>query len=147
YDQWVEIRVEIDLVNDMQFFFYGGDLLYFGSWSENVSGGGITSIGALDLFANNASAVYYDDLSLQPSSGFCASPADIPWLSLSDTSGTVAGGGSDTVTVTMDATGLSSGSYNGFLCLETNDPAAPLVPIPVEMLVGYLNYLPIVIKG
>ncbi|MCB0006492.1 MAG: S8 family serine peptidase [Anaerolineales bacterium] len=147
YDQWVEIRVEIDLVNDMQFFFYGGDLLYFGSWSENVSGGGITSIGALDLFANNASAVYYDDLSLQPSSGFCASPADIPWLSLSDTSGTVAGGGSDTVTVTMDATGLSSGSYSGFLCLETNDPAAPLVPIPVEMLVGYLNYLPIVIKG
>jgi hypothetical protein len=64
YDQWVEIRVEIDLDNNWQQVYYGGNLLFEGSWSEGMSGGGITSIGAVDLFANGASSVYYDDLSL-----------------------------------------------------------------------------------
>ena len=62
--QWVELRVEIDLDANTQSFYYGGTLLYSGTWTEEVSGGGITSIGAVDLFANGASAVYYDDLSL-----------------------------------------------------------------------------------
>ena len=62
--EWVEIRVEIDLDADTQSFYYGGDLLFSGSWSEGMSGGGITSIGAVDLFANGATPVYYDDLSL-----------------------------------------------------------------------------------
>lgn len=64
YDQWVEIRVEIDLDADLQTFFYGGQQLYQCSWSQGASGGGVTSIRAVDLFANNASAVFYDDLSL-----------------------------------------------------------------------------------
>lgn len=64
YDQWVEIRVEIDLNANTQRFYYGGDLLYAGTWTEEVSGGGILNIGAVDLFANGASPVYYDDLSL-----------------------------------------------------------------------------------
>jgi hypothetical protein len=64
YDDWVEIRVEIDLDNDWQEFYYGGNLLFADSWADGMSGGGITSIGAVDLFANGASQVYYDDLSL-----------------------------------------------------------------------------------
>jgi hypothetical protein len=62
--EWVEIRLEIDLVANTQSFYYGGDLLYTGTWTEENSGGGITSIGAVDLYAQYASAVYYDDLSL-----------------------------------------------------------------------------------
>jgi len=64
--QWVELRVEIDLVNDWQQFYYGGDLLYEASWTEGIGSPtpGITSIGGVDLYANLASAVYYDDLSL-----------------------------------------------------------------------------------
>jgi hypothetical protein len=57
----VEIRVLINLETNWQKFYYGGDLLYENVWA---SGTGITSIGALDLFANGASPVYYDDLSL-----------------------------------------------------------------------------------
>lgn len=64
YGQWVPIVVEIDLDADTQRFYYGGDLLFAGSWSNGMSGGGITSIRAVDLFANGATAVYYDDLSL-----------------------------------------------------------------------------------
>jgi hypothetical protein len=64
--QWVEIRVEIDLDVNMQTFYYGGQLLYQKSWTEGMSGGGADYFGAVDLFANAASAIYYDDLSLMP---------------------------------------------------------------------------------
>ncbi|MBP7402835.1 MAG: hypothetical protein KBA30_09485, partial [Clostridia bacterium] len=60
-DRWVEIRIEIDLDADLQRFYYDGFLLSEGAWTH---GTGITSIGALDLYANGSSAVYYDDLSL-----------------------------------------------------------------------------------
>lgn len=63
-NQWVELRLEIDLVNDMQTFYYGGNVLYSATWTAEVSGGGALEIAAVDLFANNASPVYYDTLSL-----------------------------------------------------------------------------------
>ncbi len=71
-DQWVEIRLEIDLDADTQAFYYNGALFYTGTWSGHISGGGITAIGAVDLFANNATSVYYDDMSLLPP--FVAAP-------------------------------------------------------------------------
>ncbi len=64
--QWVEIRVEIDLTQDIGSFYYNNQLLYEGTWSGQVSGGGIINIAAVDLFANGASPVYYDDISLVP---------------------------------------------------------------------------------
>jgi len=64
--QWVELRLEIDLTHDSGAVYYGNQLLYQGTWSGQVSGGGITNIAAVDLFANGASPVYYDDFSLLP---------------------------------------------------------------------------------
>jgi hypothetical protein len=64
--QWVQIRVEIDMVQDLQSVFYGGQLLIQKSWTDGVTGGGVLDIGAVDLYANGASPVYYDDLSLAP---------------------------------------------------------------------------------
>jgi hypothetical protein len=60
-DQWVEIRVDIDLDNNSQDVYYGGDLLFHSYWA-----GLNTSISAVDLWANASlsSPVYYDDLSL-----------------------------------------------------------------------------------
>jgi len=65
YDQWIELRVFIDLDADIQRIFYDGDLLVEKSWKEGVTGGGIANIGAVDLFANFATSVYYDDMSLE----------------------------------------------------------------------------------
>ena len=65
-DEWVELRVEIDLDADSQTFYYGGDFLYTKSWTDGVSGGGALNIEAVDLFGNGARTVYYDDLSLMP---------------------------------------------------------------------------------
>lgn len=64
-DQWVKIQVEIDLDNDTQAFYYNNSLFYTGTWSGHVSGGGITAIGAVNLFANASTSVYYDDMSLR----------------------------------------------------------------------------------
>jgi len=65
YDEWVEIRVEIDLDADLQAIYYDGDLLVEKGWSDGVSGaGGLTEIQCVDLWSNGASYHYYDDFSL-----------------------------------------------------------------------------------
>jgi hypothetical protein len=75
-NQWVESCIEIDLDNDAQSYYYNDELFYTGSWSDHVTGGGITAIGAVELFANGASSVYYDDMSLIP--GGCTFASFIP---------------------------------------------------------------------
>ncbi|MCH8853147.1 MAG: hypothetical protein IID41_10920, partial [Planctomycetes bacterium] len=62
--QWVQLCVEIDLDADTQTITYDGVLLSLKSWTEGVSGGGAVNIGAVDLFANGASSIYYDDFTL-----------------------------------------------------------------------------------
>ena len=93
YDEWVEIRVEIDLDADIQQIYYDGDLLVEKSWKDGVTGGGIANIGAVDLFANFATAIYYDDMSLSgetPIPAICCQ-GDLSWTgvkpgeSMSDT--------------------------------------------------------------
>lgn len=81
FDQWAEIRVEIDLTANTQSFFYDGNLLYTDSWTEHVSGGGVANIAALDLFANAATAVYYDDVSLCSDTS-CFVPVELMSISI-----------------------------------------------------------------
>lgn len=66
----------------------------------------------------------------------CTNPNDVPWLSASPLSGTVAASNSDTVTVTGDPTGLAVGSYTANVCVATNDPAAPMTTVPVTLTVA-----------
>ncbi len=65
--------------------------------------------------------------------GDCSNPGDVPWLSESPASGTVASGTSQDVTVTADASGLDPGSYAAVLCVTTNDPDQALVAVPVTL--------------
>ncbi|MCB9155344.1 MAG: S8 family serine peptidase, partial [Caldilineae bacterium] len=134
-DQWVELRVEINLDADTQTFYYDNQVLYTGSWSEGVSGGGSINIAAVDLFANGASTVYYDDLSLVAAAATCDAPDDIPWASVNPTAGTTPPTGNVPVNVTFNSTGLSDGTFNGTLCVESNDPTTPLVQVPLELTV------------
>ncbi len=97
----------------------------------------------MDLFANSASSVFYDDLSLvnaaQPV--ICDAPSDIPWASVNPTAGSTAGGGITPVAVTFDSTGLATGTYTGNLCVTSNDPdtgpgnGTNLVIVPLELMV------------
>jgi hypothetical protein len=66
----------------------------------------------------------------------CQAPEDIPWLSVSPTSGTAAADGQSTVNVTFDTTGLAAGDYEATLCVNSNDPMMPLVEVPVSLTVA-----------
>jgi hypothetical protein len=146
--QWVEIRVEIDLDIDWQQFYYDDQLLYEGSWTEGVSGGGILNIGAVDLFANGASSVYYDDLSLASTLySVCDSVNDIPWVSVSPESGSTEAGESSPVDVAFDSIGLDLGVYTGTLCIDSNDPVTPLVIVPLTMTVECVEVTTATISG
>ena len=141
--QWVELRFEIDLDADTGAFYYNGSMVYSGTWSGQVSGGGATSIAAVDLFANGASVVYYDDMSLVAAGGpaVCDAPSDIPWVSVSPDNGVTLPGDTTPVDVTFDSTGLAVGTYTGNLCIESDDPdpgpgnETELVIVPVELVV------------
>ncbi len=66
-DQWVKIEVLIDLDQDLYRVYYDGQQLgAAASWTAGVygQGGGILNIGALDLYANASTPVYYDDIML-----------------------------------------------------------------------------------
>jgi len=64
--EWVELRIEIDLDGDWLEIYYDDELLVEKEWSATVqnTGGGPLAIAAVDLFANLASSIYYDDMSL-----------------------------------------------------------------------------------
>jgi plastocyanin len=77
------------------------------------------------------------DWTADTASADCATPDVVPWLSVDPASGTVAVGDPATqVNVTLDATTLAPGVYNANVCVQSNDTANPLVPVPVEFTVN-----------
>jgi len=67
-DEWVELRVVIDLDQDLTKVYYNDAFVVEYSWTGGVmgGGGGALSIAAVDLFANQSTSVFWDDLSLEP---------------------------------------------------------------------------------
>ncbi len=95
------------------------------SFGQQIQGAGWGSypVGVL-LLPDLYSGDYYQRLTTEDT-----------WLTASPASGTVAPGASAEITVTADATGRAVGQYTGSLEISTNDPANPLVTIPVTMAV------------
>jgi hypothetical protein len=57
---WAEIRIDFDLTANTVSEYYNGTLFASGTWAA----AGPVSLEAVDLFANNASNIYYDDMSV-----------------------------------------------------------------------------------
>jgi hypothetical protein len=68
YDAWYEINVIVDMDADWCDILYNGSVVAGYQWSKGYNGSGTVSnnIGALDLFANGASTIYYDDIAIGP---------------------------------------------------------------------------------
>ena len=66
-DQWVEIRVYIDLGYDWMEVYYNGELLVEKKWSAGPDneGNGIVNLSAVDLFSSSSKSVYFDDFCLE----------------------------------------------------------------------------------
>ena len=79
FDQWVEIVVEFDLDNNTMTATYNGQQITTGDWTvpNNVFPAGSPNpveFDTLDIYANNSTAVFYDDMSLQPVGGPACRP-------------------------------------------------------------------------
>jgi hypothetical protein len=61
--------------------------------------------------------------------------APVDWLSLAPASGIVAPASAISVTVSLDAATLAAGVYTASLDVQSNDPALPLVTVPVTLTV------------
>jgi len=66
FDQWAELRVDIDLDNDIMRVSYDGVEFLAKSWTAGVNNDftGVLNVACLDLFSNGGTDVYWDDISL-----------------------------------------------------------------------------------
>ncbi|MFZ2279090.1 MAG: tandem-95 repeat protein [Prosthecobacter sp.] len=76
---------------------------------------------------STGSEAWWDDIRMMD--------ASLNWLSQTPTGATLAPGQSTTLTVTFDATGKLAGDYLGQIDISSNDPANPVVSVPVTMTV------------
>jgi len=81
--EWIELRTEIDLDTDWFEFYYDNNLLIEKAWTAgwDNTGDGYLIIDAVDLFANSATSVYYDDISLVPAGAELICDAGGPYSS------------------------------------------------------------------
>jgi len=79
--KWNKIVCIIDLDSDWLQIYYNGTLLVEHAWTDTVqgTGGGLLNIAAVDLFANNASSIYYDGMSLLPPGPYLLCDAGGPY--------------------------------------------------------------------
>ncbi len=61
---------------------------------------------------------------------------DAPWVRLTNEEASVGPGGTALLNVTVDPSGMMSGSHSGTVFISSNDPAASLVEVPVTMTVN-----------
>ena len=62
-DEWVELRLEIDLDADTVDYYYNGEQFVFaGNWSDGFN----TGIECIDLYSQSMDGMYYDDVTLLP---------------------------------------------------------------------------------
>jgi len=101
YDEWVELRYVIDLDNNTvdkyyngEFIvtdldnntvdkYYNGEFIVTDQWDDNDHG----TLGAVDLFGNGASSIYYDDLVVAP---YAEMAGPVGHWTLDDGAGTIA---------------------------------------------------------
>ncbi len=82
--------------------------------------------------------------------GTCLSFANIPWLGVTQSSGSNARDTSTTLSVLVDSTGLNPGEHTANICVQTNAPdgngGTKTVTVPVSLLVLWDSYLPVMFK-
>jgi hypothetical protein len=119
-----------------------GGTLSSGPWIPPVTILGLTTTGNALQFTTTGWAALTDSFTLTPQGlpfivegqgAICANLVDVPWLSASPLAGTIAAAGSQLVNVSLDSTGLALGLYQATLCVFSNDPDEPVVPVPVTM--------------
>lgn len=65
----------------------------------------------------------------------CIDPAAVPWLALAPAAGSAPAGGSATIALELDGSGLAEGTYTAQVCVASNDTARAMQRVPVVLTV------------
>lgn len=128
-DQWVQVRVIIDLDNDTVTQFYDGQMVGDPDqpWSTR-NGGTDVAIGAIDLFSNNGSTAYWDNVSLAV---FSEAPVTVPGDSLTVMPGIINSGSladltdSDNNSLVLFRDSTSTAAVTQFVLTGTSPTTTP----------------------
>jgi hypothetical protein len=120
-------------------FDHATGVLYLSGYDE-LAGGAMytvdTTTGNAALVEPTPGLAEYWALAVASFKGDCASSADVPWLSASPSSGTVAPGASSSVTLTLDGVVAGAGYHEAFVCVGSSDSSDPAATVDVRFLVG-----------
>jgi hypothetical protein len=61
FDQWVQVRAEIDLDNDQLDLYYAGVLMHSGVWTRGLPQASL-DLAVVDLYGNTISEMFFDDV-------------------------------------------------------------------------------------
>lgn len=140
--------LDVQYVQDLKFDPQTGDLYWAAFYVDSTTNQPVGEMRVIDPLTAASQAIGtlpaagefpVDEMSAlaiaKPSVG-CSAPGEVPWLSLSPTSGTIlADGAPQDVTVTLDATGLNPGLHQATICVFSDDPRHQRVAVPVSFAV------------
>jgi hypothetical protein len=141
------LGLNVQYVQDIKFDERSGDLYWAALYVDDVG----TMIGEMRVIdpltaASQAIGAFpaageypFDEMSAlaiaTPSVG-CSEPGDVPWLSVTPGSGTIAAGAAaQDVTVTMDGSGLDAGLHQAMICVYSDDPHHRAAAVSVQFAV------------
>jgi hypothetical protein len=95
---------------------------------------GVTRVYYL-LYAGSSGAYIANASALSIMTAFLDAVSAPNWVTAFPSSGNVVAGSPQTVTLTLSAANLAAGTYNRTVLINSNDPATPLVSLPVTLTV------------
>lgn len=142
------LGLDVQYVQDIAFDPQTGDLFWAAFYNDG-SGNPVGEMRVIDPLTASSQAVGsfppagafpVDEMSAlaiaKPTVG-CSAPGNVPWLSLSPASGTVAAGeAAQDVIVNFDATGLATGLHRATICVFSDDPHHRRIAVPVALAVS-----------
>ncbi len=132
---WVSVQPRMDFFSDGRWFWFMESVQTNSEFAWRNPGDGYST--GCDTWGSSSDCGFTQpDLTFQiigERSSPCLDLSEITWLSVDPTNGTTIPGASDEVIVAFDASDLAAGEYAGNLCVFSNDPATPLVIVPVSM--------------
>ncbi len=121
---WNEARTQDEILQTLNHEISGQEPGLVACWEFNEGSGSV---------ANDASN-YHNKGFLKDGTAWINSAAPIlNWLYADPVSMTIGAGEASSLEVTLYATGLNGGAYNGQVAIHNNDPANPLLEVPVQM--------------
>ena len=131
YTNWQKYSSTSSLTFQVILYSSGKILVHYNNMSGTLTSATVgieNADGSIGLQVVNDAAYIHDDLALQ----FSAEP---DWLGAGPLTGTIYSGNSADISLLINTEGLELGEYSMDMEITTNDPANPLVVVPIVMTV------------